>query len=147
MRCILFIFECCAKLRNSAKYKAVWKKAQVLDGSLKFAKAIKNFGFAMQRFDSLSNPLSKIFELLPEVFAFVCEISRVGDREDSKWACEVLAKISGPGSWQRIMVAALAADALLVLQRHLRMDDKGEGEVYIKAMEAGKKCMFCYLFS
>lgn len=107
-----------------------------LERGLKFGKALKSFSFALQRFDSLSQPLALIFSLLPEVIHFLGDLTRKGDVDDGKWARRVLTKLMGAGSWKDIMTAALAADCLLVTQKFLRLEDKAEAECYIKAKEA-----------
>ena len=63
-------------------------------------------------------------------------MTRQGDQADSKWAIQLLSAVSGPGSWLRIMTAALAGDALLLSQKFIRKDDEAATEVYFKATEA-----------
>ena len=84
---------------------------------MKFSKALKNFSFAAQRFNSLTDPLFKIFHLLPEVLAFLSELTRKGDADDAKWATHVLQSVTGKRAWFRIMVAAMAGDAMMLCHK------------------------------
>ena len=104
---------------------------------MKFSKALKNFSFAAQRFNSLTDPLFKIFHLLPEVLAFLSELTRKGDADDAKWATHVLQSVTGKRAWFRIMVAAMAGDAMMLCHKFIRKDDSASTEVYFKASEAG----------
>ena len=122
-------------LRNSGKYSKIFVQTQVRAAD-NFRKAIKNFSFAMQRFDSLSEPLHRIFLLLPEVMVFLGELSRVGDRADAQWARSLLRSLTGPESYVKVLSAALASDCFLVCQKFLRKDDSADAEVFMKAGEA-----------
>ena len=92
--------------------------------------------FALQRFDSLSEPLLKIFVTFPNVLAFLGALTREGDVDDARWSRALLKQLTGEGAYKRVMTAALASDALLCAQQFLRRDDKGDSEVYCKAAEA-----------
>ncbi|CAE7296558.1 unnamed protein product, partial [Symbiodinium sp. CCMP2456] len=92
-------------LKNSAKYSKIFVQAQLREAD-NFRKAIKNFSFAMQRFDSLSEPLHRIFLLLPQVLVFLGELSRVGDRTDAQWARSLLRSLTGPESYSKVYMKA-----------------------------------------
>ena len=128
-----------ALIRNSGKYSKIFINTQVRTAD-SFRRAIKNFSFAMQRFDSLSEPLHRIFLLLPEVMVFLGELSRVGDRGDGQWARSLLKSLTGPESYVKVLSAALASDCFLVCQKFLRKDDTADAEVYMKAGKARLAC-------
>ena len=125
-----------SQLRNSSKYAALFKEVQLQDAR-RYAKSLTNFSLAMQRFDSLTEPASRIFLLLPEVLQFLSHLTKVGDADDARWSRSLLSVVTGPGSYIRILKAALGTDALLIVQRFLRKDDAGNTEVFMKADEAG----------
>jgi hypothetical protein len=122
-------------LNHSLKYMRLFEKAQ--EGSADvFTRAVKNFSFAAQRFDSLSVPLLKIFSLLPVVYKFLRSLTSDGDQEDQAWACNMLSRLTGVGAFHDIMCCALAADACLVGHNMIRLDDTAENNSILKASEA-----------
>ena len=123
--------------RNSGKYKHLFAEVQI-GNAKRYARAITNFSFALQRFDSLTEPGQRLVTLLPEVLQFLCILTKDGDVEDVKCARSCLSHLTGAGSWKRICTAAMGIDALLILQKFLRKDDKGNAEVFLKASEASQ---------
>ena len=123
----------CRMLQTSRKYGLIFEQSQ----SAEFSKAIRNFSFAMQRMDSLSVPLLKIFVTLPSVLTFLCRLTRDGDRDDQKWAVAHLSRLTGPGAFYSIILAALASDAVLLANRLIRFDDAAESTAALKAGEVG----------
>jgi hypothetical protein len=123
----------CRMLQTSRKYGLLFEHAQ----SDEFSKAIRNFSFAMQRMDSLSVPLLKIFHTLPAVLKFLCSLTKQGDREDQKWAIAHLSRLTGPDAYYNILFAALASDAFLLANRLIRMDDVAESTAVLKGSQAG----------
>jgi len=101
-----------------------------------FSKAVRNFSFALQRWDSLSMPLLKIFQLLPAVINFLQTLTSKGDRDDGIWARSILQKLTGPNAFMDLVSAAMATDAMLIGQELLRKDDKEESSIFMKASEA-----------
>ena len=106
------------KPRNSHKYSRIFAEVQIND-SVKFSKALKNFSLAAQRFNSLSDPLFKIFHLLPNVLKFLTELTEKGDVEDARWATQLLLAVTGKRAWFKIMVAAMAGDAMMLCQKFI----------------------------
>lgn len=92
--------------------------------------------FALQRFDSLSEPLLKVFLYFPSVLRFLGALTRDGDAEDARWSRRLLSQVTGLQGFRKLMTAAMAADALLMAQRFLRQDDRADTEVYLKLGEA-----------
>lgn len=123
-------------LRNSSKYSSLFKDAQMEEDNLGFWKAIRNLSFAGQRFDSLTSPLFKIFSLFPGVIRFLCNMTKVGDVDDQKWAKRILEALTAPSGGQHLIKAAMVADCLLTVQNFLRLDDRSDTSVIIKAREA-----------
>ena len=122
------------KLRNSDKYAAAFKKSQ--QEAAQFFKAYKNLSFAMQRFDSLTTPLFKIYNLLRPTVGFLASMTKTGDSGDQKWAKRFLELLTREDGGQNLAQAAIVADCLMILQKFLRLDDKSEGSVVLKASEA-----------
>ncbi|CAE7692666.1 unnamed protein product [Symbiodinium sp. CCMP2592] len=119
-------------LKNSAKYSNIFQAEQAQS----FRKAVKNMSFALQRFDSLSEPLFKIFLHFPSVLRFLGALTRDGDPEDARWSRRLLTQVTGLQGFRKLMTAALASDALMMAQRFLRQDDRADTEVFLKLGEA-----------
>ena len=98
---------------------------------------MKNFSFAAQRFDSLSAPLIKIVALLPSILRFLSKLTQLGDADDQRWARRILEVLTCREGGQHLVKAAMVGDAMLILQKFLRMDDAADSPVIIKAQEAG----------
>ncbi|CAE7759380.1 unnamed protein product, partial [Symbiodinium necroappetens] len=105
-----------------------------------WSRAVKSLSFAMQRFDSLTTPLFRVITLFPSVLKFLCNMTRadVGDSEDRVWSRRYLETFTSRSKQGGLNLAkaALVGDALLVLQRFLRLDDRSESDVLLKAREA-----------
>ena len=121
-------------LQSSDKYSRLFLEcSRDTEG---FARQVQNFSFALQRMDSLSLPLLKIFHLLPAVYKFLTSLTAQGDSDDQRWAIALLTRLTGTSAYMSIMRAALAADAMLVGLRFLRWDDVAESNPVLKASEA-----------
>lgn len=114
----------------------MFEKEQKKNPGQSFHSALKNFSFAMQRFNSLSGPLMKIIALLPIVFKFLANLTSKGDTEDKAWARGLLAAMTGPTSYDKLVTAAMVADAMLIGNVFLRQDDAADSNAFIKASEA-----------
>ena len=93
---------------------------------------MNNFSMAGQRFGSMS----RVFELLPAAMHFL-ELTNPskGDNDDQHWA-RALLRMTGPLAYRDMLGAALATDAMLVIQHFLREDDKADSCSFLKAAEA-----------
>ena len=121
--------------RNSGKYSKLFQKAQ-LDDAGGFCKAIKNFSYAAQRFDSITTPLFKIFTLFPSMLRFLAGMTRHGDSDDQRWARRILETMTAQDGGQSLIKSAMSADAFIILEKFLRLDDREDSTVILKAAEA-----------
>ena len=144
-KCAVLVLQ---MFRNSSKYSSMFKDAQVEEEHASFWKAIRNLSFAGQRFDSLTSPLFKIFTVFPGMIRFLCNMTRVGDAEDQRWAKRILEALSAPAGGQNLIKAAMVADCMLMVQSFLRLDDRSDTSVMIKAREAmsfkGQAVVVCF---
>ena len=123
------------ELENSGKYRILWKKCQ--GQHEEFSGAIRNFSFALQRFNSLSEPLFKLLVCLKSVYAFLAKLCEEGDREDRLWAEELIGRLTGADAYQHLVNTALVADAMLVGQKFLRLADVSDDTACVTAAQAG----------
>lgn len=59
------------------------------------------------------------------------ELASDGDQEDSAWATALLQQFSGIRGYVNLMKAALAADAMISLERFVRTADTSRDDVII----------------
>ena len=121
--------------RNSQKYSMLFQQAQ-LQPALGFAKCIRNFSYAPQRFNSVTEPLFKAYTLLPSVLGFLSQLTKVGDAEDQRWGRRILESITSQNGGSALVSAAMAADAFLVMEKFIRLDDAADSTAILKASEA-----------
>ena len=126
----------CRMLQTSHKYSGIFRGLQKAGSADCFTKEIRNFAFAAQRFDSLAIPLLKLVHMLPAVYRFLSKSTVVGDDADQKWAVAMIGRLTGVKAYHDIVRAALAADAMVIGHRMIRMDDASENNPINKASEA-----------
>ena len=127
--------------RNSHKYSMLFQQTQ-LQQAAGFAKCIRNFSYAAQRFDSVTTPLFKAYALLPAVLAFLSQLTKVGDAEDQRWGRRILESLTSQSGGSALVSAAMAGDAFLVMEKFLRLDDRSDSTAILKASEA-LECQSC----
>ena len=125
----------CRMLQTSHKYSHLFRGLQKPGSADCFTREVRNFSFAAQRFDSLAVPLLKIVHMLPVVYRFLAKLTEVGDGPDQKWAVTMLQRLTGVAAYHDIVRAALAADAMVIGHRMIRMDDAAENNPINKASE------------
>ena len=130
--------------RNSQKYSMLFQQAQ-LQPALGFAKCIRNFSYAPQRFNSVTEPLFKAYTLLPSVLGFLSQLTKVGDAEDQRWGRRILESITSQNGGSALVSAAMAADAFLVMEKFIRLDDAADSTAILKASEALVCARFLWL--
>ena len=119
------------ELENSGKYRILWQQSQQNE----FSQSIRNFSFALQRFNSLSSPLYKVLISLKSVYAFLRRLCEEGDRADRLWAEELLSHLTGADAYQHLVNTALVSDAMLIGQKFLRLADVSDDSVCITARQ------------
>ena len=127
--------------RNSHKYSMLFQQTQ-LQQAAGFAKCIRNFSYAAQRFDSVTTPLFKAYALLPAILAFLSQLTKVGDAEDQRWGRRILESLTSQSGGSALVSAAMAGDAFLVMEKFLRLDDRSDSTAILKASEA-LECQSC----
>ena len=125
------------QLQSSDKYSRLFIDCQRDPRCVhRFSKIVKNFSFALQRFDSLSVPLFKLLQMLPTILKFLSKLTELGDPDDQKWSIAMLTRLTGEGAYESFIATALCADAMLIGHRMIRQDDRDENNPIMKASEA-----------
>lgn len=111
-------------MESSRKFSLIFERKQKeapLD-TRAFAKVLRSFGYAEQRFNSRSEPMLKLFKLLPIAIDSLVDL---GD----EWAATLLSSFAGAAGYERVVGAALVADVMLVLQPCIREEDSDSLDV------------------
>ena len=100
-----------------------------------FGKLIVNFSHKEARFDSRSEPLVRLFRLLPIVIEVLRELSghpnelrSVSDVEDRRYARALLRSFGGPAGYDLLVSAAVTADAMLILGKYVNLSQVSDDD-------------------
>ena len=120
-------------LETSSKFAVKFQQAQHearnIHSAEAFAATIKNLQYSEARFDSRTRPLFRLFRLMPVVTEVLAELSAdQDDAEDSAWAAELLESWGGDTGFSTLVQASVVADALVVSQPALRLEDKAAAD-------------------
>ena len=119
-------FERQQRLAKIEELTAILAGSDAADSAVAFAGVVRNLAYAEQRFDSRSRPLLIFFSNFPVAVKTLAELASTGDRDDRAWAKALLLKFSGPAGFSRMVKTALSADALIMTQKFVRQNDKGD---------------------
>ena len=104
-----------------------------------FADILVNLSFSEARFDSRSEPLFRLFLLLPVALDTLERLCRVGDTDDVKHAAALLSRFAGLSGYDRVVCAAVVADTMLVMQEFINVSHADTDD----AVLTGKQCNQC----
>ena len=119
-------------LETSRKLSLIFEQVQAGE----FARNLRNFAFALQRFDSASLPLFKILKMLPCVFRFLVKVAALDDVDDASWARDKIARVTGNNAYRNILRCAMVCDGMATCQRFLRLCDKADNDACCSGREA-----------
>ena len=135
----------CRLLETSIKFSKLFQDNQKRDRANHvytgpdFARVLRTFQYAEQRFNSRSKPLYRIFRLLPTVIQTLSDItSMTDDPHDSNWAESLLLRFSGTKGYETLVTAAVVADAMMAFQPAIRLEDAAAADFSLSAVEAAK---------
>ena len=120
-------------LNDSKKYQKIFQDMQgtVPVEARAFARILVNLSHSEARFDSRSEPLFRLFKLLPVTFAALERLCEVGDRKDVKHASALLARFGGPEGYDRAVSAAVVGDTMLVMQEFINLSQATTDDVML----------------
>ena len=125
-------------VETSSKFRQLflkYQKEQPMDARV-FLKELRNFSFTECRFNSRSEPLFKIFMLLPVAFAVLEYLALNGTPSEQELARALLVSCSGEAGYATLVGAALVGDIMVVMQRAIRLEDGNDGDVSLLPSEA-----------
>lgn len=119
--------RCAVEFNSSVARKAKQKEVT----SVGFSNIILNFSHKEARFDSRSEPLFRLFRLLPvaiEALKHFADSSVGPDDKDRRFAQSLLRKFAGADGYDRLVSAAVIADAMVVIGRYINLSQVGRGQ-------------------
>ena len=135
----------CRLLETSRKFSLLFEHNQKRDRANHvytgpdFARVLRTFQYAEQRFNSRSKPLFRIFRLLPTVIQTLSDItSMTDDPADSSWAESLLQRFAGIQGYETLVTAAVVADAMMAFQPAIRLEDQAAADFSLSGVEAAK---------
>ena len=96
-----------------------------------FDHMLVNLSHSENRFDSRSEPLFRLFHLLPVTMASLERLCEDGDPDDVKHASTLLARFGGTGGYDRTVSAAVVADTMLVMQHFINESQSTRDDVVL----------------
>lgn len=99
-----------------------------------FSKLIKNFSHKEARCDSRTEPLFRLFHLLPVAIETLRDLASGPDQEDKMYARDLLRKFGGAAGYDRLVSAAVVADGMMVIGK------------FVNASQASSKTRRPYYF-
>jgi hypothetical protein len=116
--------------RFSLEFEAAQRAAKVAGLDVfTFEKIVRNLSYAEQRFDSRTEPLLRIFKLLPVIMDTLerCALMCDDDNDPGVFAL-IIENLTGKKGYSVIVRAAVASDILVISQETLRIVDKSDGD-------------------
>ena len=142
----------CRLLEESVKMRAIFQQkqrdAKHQHTAETFCKILRNFAYSEIRFDSRTRPLYRMFRLLPIVIDCLQELSSADDDRDRRWATELLQSWSGDAGYEKLVGAAVVADALMMGKTFLQLEDAAHADLAVSG-EVAAELLFrlrCMLF-
>ena len=137
----------CKMMQTSTKFSKLFKAKQAdaaaAEDSATFARSLKNFSYAEQRFDSRKRPLFRLFTLLGVAIDCLEEIASAGSgygKDDRAFAASLLEDFGGDTGYCRVVGAAVAADALIASWPFLKLTDQANAD-FALAAPAAAECL------
>ena len=120
-------------LENSRKFSLLFEQVQKgkpVEARV-FLRIVRNFSYAAQRFNSMSEPVWKLFLLFPCV---VDALVLLGD----EWSKKLLLRFAGRKGYDLLVSAAMVADVMMLLQPCIRIEDQSDGDASLLASTVSK---------
>jgi len=116
-----------------------WQACQSEMSADAFGKLIVNFSHKEARFDSRSEPLVRLFRLLPIVIETLRKLSEDADDDaDRRYAKALLRSFGGPVGYDLLVSAALTADAMLVLGKYINLSQVSADDAALEGEESAR---------
>jgi hypothetical protein len=125
------------RARASRRFREIWMRKQREDGSL-FWNISQDLGYAEQRYDSRSRPMSSFCERLGPALQVLSEMARdelPAHRRDARWAKDLLQFLSGPAGFLKMVLFAIDTDFAVATHKLVRVQDAAQPDVSLAGHE------------
>lgn len=125
------------RAKHSRRFQQIWKQKQ-LDEPDAVWNVLSDLGYAEQRFDSRSKPMTRfLLKLGPalEVLQALGQDPLPCHRDDAKWARSLLEELSGPAGFVKLVMFAMDTDFAVAAHKLLRLQDRTQPDVSVAAHE------------
>ena len=103
-----------------------------------FGHTIRNLSYSEVRFDSRSRPLFQLFRLLPIAIDTLRFLVDGGNSEERAAAADLLTHFSGDTGYNRVIGAAVAADAMVMAWEYIRLEDTAAADASLSGTHAAQ---------
>lgn len=133
------------RAKNSRRFQEVWLRKQREEPD-QFWNITKDLGYAEQRYDSRSKPMSTFLLKLGPALEVLQELSqdpRRTHRDDALWASSLLEFLSGEQGFLRMVLFAVDTDFAVATHRLVRLQDASEPDISVAAHEVQECVDIC----
>ena len=125
------------RVKHSRRFREIWLRKQNEDIDALW-NVCQDVGYAEQRYDSRSRPMSTFCDKLGPALQVLSELSRAVLRqhqEDAKWARKLLEFLSGREGFLKMVMFAVDTDFAVVTHKLVRLQDKSKPYVSMAVHE------------
>ena len=122
-------------LQTSSKYNLLFQdlqrkaKMNVTD-AFTFCNLIKNLSHKEARYDSRTEPLFRLFKLLPIAFETLLVLASSTDVDDKKRSKILLRTFAGPTGYDKLVSAAVVGDGMMVIGKYVNKAQDARTRVF-----------------
>ena len=130
------------RVRHSRRFREIWLRKQKEDAHALW-NVCQDLGYAEQRYDSRSRPMSTFCEKLGPALQVLSELSRdvlKHHQEDARWARNLLQRLSGREGFLKMVMFAIDTDFAVATHKLVRVQDKSQPDVSLAAHEV-QQCL------
>ena len=130
------------RVKHSRRFREIWIRKQKQDVDALW-NVTQDLGYAEQRYDSRSRPMSTFCEKLGPALQVLSELA--GDllkqhQEEARWARSLLQFLSGREGFLKMVMFAIDTDFAVATHKLVRLQDKSQPDVSLAAHEV-QQCL------
>ena len=136
---------------HSLRFQEIWRRQQRLHPQdAEFKAVLRNLGYAKQRFDSRSKPMTR---LLQKIGPAICVLEEMASdvlkchSTDRAWADKLLRRLCGPKGFVDMVMFAVDTDFAVATYRLTQVQDQSEADASLSVSQV-QKCLdeCCVMF-
>ena len=125
------------RVKHSRRFREIWIRKQKEDVDALWG-VCQDVGYAEQRYDSRSRPMSTFCEKIGPSLQVLSELSRdvlKHHQDDARWARSLLQFLSGREGFLKMVMFAIDTDFAVATHKLVRLQDKSQPDVSLAAHE------------